>query len=95
MQIGKFAGISSASGALQVLSSQGFILVINLTFGVAINAVYTISMQLKNSVLSFAQNFATCHCSTNNKKTYANGELDIHKKLVYAGSKFQVFLIFL
>lgn len=56
MQIGKFAGISSASGALQVLSSQGFILVINLTFGVAINAVYTISMQLKNSVLSFAQN---------------------------------------
>ena len=38
----KFAGISSASGALQVLSSQGFILVINLTFGVAINAVYTI-----------------------------------------------------
>lgn len=47
MQIGKFAGISSASGALQVLSSQGFVLVINLTFGVAINAVYTISMQLK------------------------------------------------
>lgn len=93
MQIGKFAGISSASGALQVLSSQGFILVINLTFGVAINAVYTISMQLKTQFCHLLK-FATCHCSTNNK-TYANGELDIHKKLVYAGSKFQVFLIFL
>ena len=93
MQIGKFAGISSASGALQVLSSQGFILVINLTFGVAINAVYTISMQLKNSVLSFAQNLQRA-IAPQITKTYANGELDIHKKLVYAGSKFQVFLIF-
>ena len=93
MQIGKFAGISSTSGALQVLSSQGFILVINLTFGVAINAVYTISMQLKNSVLSFAQNLQRA-IAPQITKTYANGELDIHKKLVYAGSKFQVFLIF-
>ena len=93
MQIGKFAGISSASGALQVLSSQGFILVINLTFGVAINAVYTISMQLKNSVLSFAQNLQRA-IAPQITKTYANGELDIHKKLVYAGSKFSKYFLF-
>ena len=50
-------------------------------------------MQLKNSVLSFAQNLQRA-IAPQITKTYANGELDIHKKVVYAGSKFQVFLIF-
>lgn len=92
-QIGKFAGVSSISGILQVLASQGLILVINLTFGVAINAVYTIAMQLKNSVLSFAQNIQRA-IAPQITKTYANGEMEAHKKLVYTGSKFQVFLIY-
>lgn len=48
---------------------------------------------MKNSVLSFAQNLQRA-IAPQITKTYANGELDIHKKLVYAGSKFQVFLIF-
>lgn len=63
-----------------------------MTFGVAINAVYSISMQLKNSVLSFAQNLQRA-IAPQITKTYANGEMEAHKKLVYAGSKFQVFLI--
>lgn len=92
-QIGKFAGVSSISGILQVLASQGFILVINLTFGVVINAVYTIAMQLKNAVLSFALNIHRA-IVPQITKTYANGEIETHKKLVYAGSKFQVFLIY-
>lgn len=91
-QISKFAGVSSVSGILQVLSSQGFIIVINMTFGVAINAVYAISLQLKNSVLSFALNLHRA-IAPQITKTYANGEMEAHKKLVYAGSKFQVFLI--
>ncbi|MCM1220056.1 MAG: oligosaccharide flippase family protein [Lachnospiraceae bacterium] len=92
-QISKFAGVSSASGILQVISTQGFIIVINLIFGVALNAVYTIAGQLKNSVLSFAQNLQRA-IAPQIIKTYANGEEETHKKLVYAGSKFQVFLIY-
>ena len=91
--ISKFAGVSSASGILQILSSQGLVLVINLTFGVAINAVYAISMQLKNAVLSFAQNIQRA-IAPQITKTFANGEIETHKKLVYAGSKLQVFLIY-
>lgn len=49
-QLGKFTGVSTVSGALQVVSSQGIVFVINWTFGVAINAVYSISLQLKNSI---------------------------------------------
>ena len=91
--ISKFAGVSSLAGILQVLSSQGLVLVINLTFGVAINAVYAISLQLKNSILSFAQNIQRA-IAPQITKTFANGEIAAHKKLVYAGSKFQVFLIY-
>lgn len=92
-QIGKFAGVSSISGILQVVSSQGFIIVINLTFGVTINAVYTIAMQLKNAVLSFALNIHRA-VAPQITKTFANGEMEAHKKLIYAGGKFQVFLIY-
>ena len=53
-QIGKFTGVSTVSSGLQVISSQGIVFIINLTFGVTINAVYTIALQLKNAILSFS-----------------------------------------
>lgn len=92
-QIGKFTGVSTASGALQVISSQGIIFVINLTFGVAVNAVYSIALQLKNSILSFALNLQRA-ISPQITKTYANGEIDTHMKLVYTGSKMEIYLIY-
>ena len=92
-QLGKFTGVSTVSGALQVVSSQGVVFVINWTFGVAINAVYSISMQLKNSILSFALNLFKA-ISPQITKTYANGEIETHKKLVYSGSKLEVYLIY-
>ena len=78
---------------MQVVSSQGIVFVINWTFGVAINAVYSISLQLKNSILSFALNLFKA-ISPQITKTYANGEIETHKKLVYSGSKLEVFLIY-
>lgn len=93
-QIGKFTGVSTASGGLQVLSSQGIVFIINLTFGVTINAVYTIALQLKNAILSFSLNILKA-ISPQITKTYANGEMEIHKKLVYSGSKLEVYFIYL
>lgn len=92
-QLGMFTGVSTASGALQVISSEGIVFVINWTFGVTINAVYSISMQLKNSILSFALNLFKA-ISPQITKTYANDEIDTHKKLVYSGSKLEVYLIY-
>lgn len=92
-QLGKFTGVSTVSGALQVVSSQGIVFVINWTFGVAVNAVYSIALQLKNSILSFSFNLYKA-IAPQITKTYANGEIEIHKKLVYSGSKLEVFLIF-
>ena len=92
-QLGKFTGVSTLSGALQVVSSEGIIFVINWTFGVTVNAVYSISSQLKNSILSFSLNLFKA-ISPQITKTYANNEIEAHQKLVYSGSKMEVFLIY-
>lgn len=92
-KIGSFTGTSTLSGGLQIIASQSIIFVINHTFGVAINAVYTIAMQLKNSFLSFALNIQRA-IAPQITKTYANNKMDTHRKLVYGGSKLQAFFIY-
>lgn len=92
-EIGKYTGVSTTSGILQMISGQGITLVINWTFGVALNAVYNIALQLKNSILSFAMNLFKA-IAPQITKTYANGELEHYKKLVYTGSKLEIFLIY-
>lgn len=92
-EIGKYAGVSTISSALQLIANQGITFVINWTFGVAINAVYNIALQLKNSILSFSLNILKA-ISPQITKTYASKELEVHKKLVYSGSKVEVFMIF-
>lgn len=92
-KIGNFAGVSTFSGVLQIIATQGITLVINWTFGVAINAVYSIALQLKNSILSFALNLLKA-ISPQITKTYANGEYDAFHKLVYSGCKIEAYLIF-
>ena len=71
--ISKFAGISTSSSILQMISTQGITFVINWTFGVTINAVYVIALQLKNSILSFALNLL----KANDKITLRDIELKV------------------
>jgi O-antigen/teichoic acid export membrane protein len=92
-EIGKYTGVSTTSSILQMISGQGITLVINWTSGVALNAVYNIALQLKNSILSFAMNLFKA-IAPQITKTYANGELEHYKKLVYTGSKLEIFLIY-
>ena len=92
-EIGKYTGVSTASGILQMVSAQGITFVINWTFGVAFNAVYSIALQLKNSILSFALNLFKA-IAPQITKTYANGEIEHYKNLVYTGSKLEIFLIY-
>jgi O-antigen/teichoic acid export membrane protein len=92
-EISRFAGISTLGGILYAISGEGIMLVINWTFGVAINAVYTIALQLKNMILSFALNLFKA-IQPQITKTYAEGALDVHRRLVYSGSKLEVYLIF-
>lgn len=90
----KYAGASTFSGVLQMLISQGIVLIINWTYGVTINAVYNIGIQVKNSVLSFGMNIFKS-IAPQITKTYAAGEYDKHLKLVYSGSKMGIYMIML
>lgn len=93
-QIGKFTGVTTVSGMIEVVTSQGLVFVINLVFGVAINAVYSIASQLKNSIWSFAMNVQRA-IAPQITKTYANQEMNLYKKLIYSGSKLEIYLILL
>ena len=93
-EMAQFAGVSTLSGILQMVSGEGLALVINWTFGVAVNAVYAIALQLKNMVLSFALNLFKA-IQPQITKTYAEGNLEVHQRLVYSGSKLEVYLIYL
>lgn len=93
-EISQFAGANVVSSLLQMVTSQGLVLIINWTFGVAVNAVFNIAMQVKNSVQSFGMNIFKA-VMPQITKTYASGEIERHKKLVYSGSKMGVFMILL
>lgn len=93
-EIGNFAGIATMSGILEGAYNQGVVFVINWNFGVALNAVYGIALQLKNSVLSFSFNIFKA-ISPQITKTYANEDYASHCKLVYSGSKMEIYMIYL
>lgn len=91
-QIGKFAGIATSSGIMEAVYNQGIVFVINWSFGVALNAVYGIALQLKNSVLSFSFNIFKA-IAPQITKTYASHNYEDHCKLVYSGSKMEIFMM--
>ena len=90
----KFAGWASLDGGLNTIVWNGVIWIFNFCFGPAINAVYSISTQVNNSILGFAQNVQKA-IDPQITKTYASGDFERHRKLIYSGSKIQAFLIFL
>lgn len=94
IEILKFAGWASLDGGLSTIVWNGVIWIFNFCFGPAINAVYSISNQVNNSILGFAQNVQKA-IDPQITKSYASGDFERHRKLVYSGSKIQAFIIFL
>lgn len=93
-KMARFVGASTFSGILQMMIAQGLTLIVNWTYGVAVNAVYNIGLQVKNAVLSFGLNVQKS-VSPQITKTYAAGEYDRHCKLVYTGSKLGIYMTML
>lgn len=90
-QIATFAGVTSFAGIMQVASIQGLVFIMNIYFGVAVNAVYTIANQVKQSLISFSYNIYKA-ISPQITKTYANKEYEHYTQLVYSGSKAEVLM---
>ena len=90
----EYAGFNSINSVLYLIYAQGLAFLLNMTFGVAVNAVYNIGSQVRSSCMSFCQNILRA-LSPQIVKTYANGEYSNYNKLVNTGAKIEVVLILL
>ena len=93
-QMTGFAGWNFlAQGAYQ-LNGSGVNLLINIFFGVTLNAARGIAYQVNNAICQFTSNFMTA-LMPQITKSYAAGELAEMHKLIIRGAKFSYFLALL
>ena len=90
-QMFKFAGWNFFGAGSQLLMTQGVNILMNLFFGVAINAARGVANQVDHAVLQFVNNFTTA-VNPQITKSYAANDLTYMHKLVCVGSKYSFFL---
>lgn len=75
-------------------NSQGINILINVFFGVTVNAARSVAYQVENAVNQLATNFTT---SVNPQivKSYARGDIKRYFQLIYEAGKYSYFLMFL
>ena len=69
-------------------------MLMNMYFGVTVNAARGIALQVENALLSFVNSFTTA-VNPQITKSYAAGDLSAMHKLVCRGSKFSFFMMFI
>ena len=89
-----FSGWSFFNNTAHILNSQGVNMLINVFFGVTINAARGIALQVENALLSFVNSFTTA-VNPQITKSYAGGDLPAMYQLVCRGAKFSFFLMFI
>ena len=85
-----FSGWSFFNNSAFILNNQGVNMLMNVYFGVVVNAARGIAVQVENSVLQFVNSFTTA-INPQITKSYANGDLQGMHKLVCRGAKFSYF----
>ena len=92
-EIASFAGWNFIGSSSFVLMNQGVNILLNLFYGVNVNAAQGISSQVQNAVGGFVNNFMTA-LNPQITKSYASNEKNYMFSLINQGSKFSYFLIF-
>lgn len=87
-----FAGMNFIGAFASILANQGMDIVLNLFFGVGINAARGISNQILSAVTRFVNDFMTA-LNPQITKEYASGEHEKSRLLCLQGSKFSFFLM--
>lgn len=89
-----FASFSFIGNIGFILRNQGVNIVINIFFGSAINAARGIAYQVSSQISSFAGNFQMA-AAPQITKSYAHGDLQRMRSLIYKSSKYSFCLLFL
>lgn len=92
--IGSFAGWNFIGNGVWVLNTQGINILTNMFFNVKVNTARGIAVQVNNAVQQFVNNFTTA-LNPQITKSYAIGEYSYMRALMYKGSKYSYFLMFI
>ncbi len=87
-----FAGWNFLTNVCWMFNTQGINILINLFFGVALNAARGVAVQVEGAIMQFVNNF-TLAMNPQITKSYAAGNKDEMFTLVCRGSKFSYFLL--
>lgn len=93
-QMGGFAGWNFFNSTSFILNTQGVNMLLNMFFGVAVNAARGVALSVNNIVNQFVGNFMTA-ITPQITKSYASGDLDHMHKLVCRGAKFSYYCMLL
>lgn len=87
-----FAGWNFFGYGAKVVNDQGTNLLMNVFFGVTVNAARGVAVQVKGAVTHFVTNF-TMALNPQITKSYAVGDLSYMHSLIFRGAKFSYFLM--
>lgn len=93
-EMGSFAGWNYLGAIAFILRGQGINLLLNLFFGVTVNAARGIASQIESAVSQFVGSF-TMALNPQITKNYAQNKIDYMQKLVCKGGKYSFFLMLL
>lgn len=89
-----FAGWNFLGVTAGTLNTQGVNILMNVYFGVTVNAARGIAMQASSAISQFVQSFTTA-VNPQITKSYASGDMDYMHSLVCQSSKFSAYLFLL
>lgn len=92
MKMTSFAGWNFLGSGSFLLMTQGVNMLLNMFFGVTLNAARGIATQVENVVNQFTANFGTA-INPQITKSYAQDNFGYMHKLVFYGSKYSFFLV--
>lgn len=87
-----FAGWSFLNNTAWILNTQGVNVLINIFFGVTLNAARAIATQVESAIMQFVNSF-TAALNPQITKSYAAGELDAMYLLICRSAKFSFFIL--
>ena len=87
-----FSGWSLFGSLANLAAQQGLNILINIFYGVTVNAAAGIANQVSNNVYGFISNFQTAF-QPQIVKTYAAKEIERFHKLIFQTSKFSYFMV--
>lgn len=89
-----FSGWSLTGSLANVVAQQGLNMIINIFYGVVVNAAVGISNQVMSAVGQFLSNFQTAF-NPQLVKSYATGDSEYFMNLIFKSSKFSYYLMLL